>query len=57
MSIDTRKYVNISSGSIGASGGTSGGFPPPPAGYAYFVDSQGNYFVDSLGNYLVVRIL
>lgn len=29
------------------------GFPPPPAGYVYLVDSSGNYLVNANGAYLI----
>ncbi len=30
-----------------------GGFPPPPVGFAYLVNSLGNYLVDGSGRYLI----
>jgi hypothetical protein len=37
-------------------GVSSGSLPSLPAGYAFWVDENGNYAVDENGNYIVFKV-
>ena len=37
-------------------GAPSGSLPSLPAGYAFWVDENGNYAVDENGNYIVFKV-
>ena len=33
-----------------------GGLPPPPAGFAYWIDDDGAYFVDDDGAFVLLEV-
>lgn len=37
-------------------GGSTGGLPAPPTGYAYLQDANGDYVLDANGDYVLVKV-
>ena len=46
----------IGSGGFGNVTAEHGGFPPPPAGFAYLVNAGGAYIVNADGAYILAKV-